>query len=86
MASTELSFNTTGHILQREGFTVEKGLPAAAAVEICATLVKGLLASRAGIDSRRLVMLVLPGPGSLGVLQLERPELGVRFALRRSQM
>jgi len=54
---------------------VKEGWPAAAAVELCDALVKRRLASRARIDSGRLVMLVLARPSSLGALHPEHPEL-----------
>jgi len=55
--------------------SVEKGGPAAAAVELCAALVKRRFASSAGINSSRLVMLVLSRPGLLGAFQPDHPEL-----------
>jgi len=54
---------------------VKEGWPAAAAVELCATLVKRRLASRARIDPGRLVVLVLARPSSLGALHPEHLEL-----------
>ena len=60
------------HLVEK-GFTIEKGWPAGAAVELGAALVKGRLASRAEINSRRLVMLVLPRPGLLGALRPDHP-------------
>ncbi len=85
MASTELSCQHGGPHLVEKGFTVEKGWPAGATVELGAAPVKGGLASRAGIDSRRLVMLVLPRPGLLGALRPDHPELGPRFASGRAK-
>jgi len=54
---------------------VKEGWPAAAAVELCATLVKRRLAGRARIDSGSLVVLVLARPSSLCALHPEHPEL-----------
>jgi len=66
--------------MREEEVTVKESWPAAAAVELCATLVKRRLASRARIDPSRLVMLVLARPSSLGALHPEHPELRVCFA------
>jgi len=54
---------------------IEEGWPAGAAVELGAALVKRRVAAGAGIDPCRLVMLILPSPSFLGVLQPENPEL-----------
>jgi hypothetical protein len=79
------SFTTARRIQKGQGVTVEEGRPATAALELCAALVKGRIASRAGIDSCCLVMLVLPRPSSLGAFQAEHPELRA-LSIKRSRM
>jgi len=54
---------------------IEEGWPAAAAVELCVALVERGIASRAGVESSRFVMLVFTRPGSLGALRADHPEL-----------
>lgn len=77
MAKRESSFNTERkrNIKKGRKVTVKEGWPAAAAVELCGALVKRRLASRARIDSGRLVILVLARPSSLGALHPDHPEL-----------
>jgi hypothetical protein len=84
MASTELRLTWREQSQKRHDVTVEEGWPAAAAVELCAALVKRRLTSRAGIDSGRLVAFVLPRPRSLGAFQAYHPEL--HACIRRSRM
>lgn len=75
MASAELSLPPRERIQKGRGVTVEEGWPATATFELCGALVKRHIAGRAGIDSSRLVMLVLPRPSSLSAFQAKHPEL-----------
>ena len=70
----EISQHRETHIGKR-AITVEKGWPAAAAVELGAALVERSLASSAGIDPDIFVMFVLPRSSLLGALQTEHSEL-----------
>ncbi len=63
------------HVEKRKTSTVEKAWPPTATVELGATLVKRRVASSAGIDPGRVIILVLPRARSLGALQTEHPEL-----------
>jgi len=55
---------------------VKVGRPAAAAVELVGRLVQGRLAARARVHARGgLVLVELAGPGGLGALLAEDPEL-----------
>lgn len=55
---------------------VKVGGPAAAAVELVRRLVQGRVATRARVHARRgLVFVELAGPGGLGALLAEDPEL-----------
>ena len=62
----------------QEDITVEKCWPAAAAVELGAALVKRGVATRAGVDPGRFMMLVLPSARTLGALRTKHPELCAR--------
>ena len=66
------------YIAKRIIITIEKRWPAAAAVEFGAALVKRGVATRAGVDPGRFVMLVLPGARTLSALRTKNPELCVR--------
>jgi hypothetical protein len=61
--------------LEERMITVEKGWPAAAAVELGAALVERRLASRAGIDPEVFVVLVLARAGALGAFLTDYSEL-----------
>ncbi len=58
--------------------TIEKRWPAAATVELGAALVKRGVATRAGVDPGRFMMLVLPSARTLGALRTKHPELCAR--------
>lgn len=63
------------YIAKRIIITIEKGWPAAAAVELGVALVKRGIATRAGVDPCRFIMLVLPRARTLGALRTKHPEL-----------
>jgi hypothetical protein len=63
------------YIAKRIIITVEKRWPAAAAVELGVALVKGGIATRAGVNPGRFMMLVLPRARTLGALRTKHPEL-----------
>jgi hypothetical protein len=64
-----------GHTIRKRMITIEKGWPAAAAVELGGALVERRLASRAGIYPDVFVVLVLARAGSLGALHTYYSEL-----------
>jgi hypothetical protein len=66
------------HIAKRIIITVEKRWPAAAAVELGGALVKRGVATHAGVDPDRFMMLVLPRATRLGALRTKHPELCAR--------
>jgi hypothetical protein len=66
------------HIAKSIIITVEKGWPAAAAVELGGALVKRGVATCAGVDPERFMMLVLPRARSLCALRTKHPELCAR--------
>ena len=66
------------HIAKGIFITIEKRWPTAAAVELGVALVKRRVATRAGVDPGRFMMLVLPRARTLGALRTKHPELCVR--------
>ena len=66
------------HIAKRVIITFEKRWPAAAAVKLGVTLVKRGVATRAGVDPGRFMMLKLPRARTLGALRTKHPELCAR--------
>ena len=66
------------HIANTTIITVEKRWPAAPAVELGVALVERGVATRAGVDPGRFIMLVFPRARTLGALRTKHPELRAR--------